>query len=54
MSTIEKESMVKRMRAIREELNEQFEHMSFQQEKSYIKKELTMLKKKREAARKKS
>ena len=54
MKTIEKESMVKRMREIRDQLNRKFENMNYQEEKSYIKKELEKLKKKRKAAGNKS
>lgn len=54
MKTIEKESMVKRMREIRDQLNKRFEDMDYQEEKAYIKQELEKLKKKRRAAGDKS
>lgn len=50
MKTIEKESMVKRMRAIRDQLNRKFEDMDYEEEKAYLKRELEELKKKRKAA----
>lgn len=54
MKTIEKESMVKRMRAIPDPLNKKFEDMDYQEEKAYIKQELEALKRKRKAAGNKS
>jgi len=50
MKTIEKVSMVKRMREIRDQLNKEFADMEYQEEKAYIKRELEELKAKREAA----
>lgn len=50
MKTTEKESMVMRMRQIRDQLNEKIVDMSFQEEKTYIKQELSALKKKRKTA----
>ena len=50
MKTTEKESMVMRMRQIRDQLNEKIADMSFQEEKTYIKQELSALKKKRKTA----
>ncbi len=50
MKTIEKESMVKRMREIRDQLNKEFAGMDYQEEKAYIKRELEELKTKRKAA----
>ena len=50
MRTIEKESTVKRMREIRNQLNKKFEDMKFQEEKTYVKQELEKLKRKRKAA----
>jgi hypothetical protein len=50
MKTTEKESMVMRMRQIRDQLNEKIVDMSFQEEKTYIKQELLALKKKRKMA----
>ena len=50
MKTTEKESMVMRMRQIRDQLNEKIIDMSFQEEKTYIKQELSALKKKRKTA----
>ncbi len=50
MKTIEKESMVKRMREIRDQLNIKFEEMDYHEEKAYIKQELEALKKKRKKA----
>lgn len=46
MKTIEKESMIKRMREIREQLNKKFEDMEYEEEKAYIKQELEKLKRK--------
>lgn len=54
MKTIEKESMIKRMREIRDQLNKKFEDMEFHEEKAYIKQELEELKKKRKATGNKS
>lgn len=54
MKTIEKESMVKKMREIRDELNKKFTDMDYQEEKAYIKQELERLKKKRKVISNKS
>lgn len=48
MKMIEQESMVKRMRDVQNQLNEGFEGAKCQQEKTYIKRELEKLKRKRE------
>lgn len=53
MKTIEK-NMVKQMRAIRDQLNKDFENMNYEEEKAYIKQELEKLKRKRKAAAKKA
>lgn len=49
MKTIEKTSMVKKMREIRDQLNKKLEDMDYYEEKAYIKKELEKLKARRKA-----